>query len=141
MIRFPVRPFGAEAPICVVEDDPTVLRAIAWLLASEGYDILGFSLPQEFLTHVASNPVPLVVLDVWMEGMSGLEVQSRLRAISPTTKVIIMTANTDPTTRSQAEAGGVAAFFVKPFDTDSFIQAIVGMVGSQKARPSTQLLP
>lgn len=132
MTRFPNRAQPRETPICVVEDDPTVLRAISWLLAAEGYDILGFSLPQEFLTHVSTNAVPLVVLDVWMEGMSGLEVQTRLRAISPTTKVIIMTANSDPATRSQAEAGGVAAFFVKPFDTDSFVQAIATMVGSQK---------
>lgn len=131
MTRFPNRDQPPETPICVVEDDPTVLRAISWLLAAEGYDILGFSLPQEFLTHVSTNTVPLVVLDVWMEGMSGLEVQTRLRAISPTTKVIIMTANSDPTTRSKAEAGGVAAFFVKPFDTDSFVQAIAAMVGRQ----------
>ncbi|WP_009962207.1 response regulator [Verrucomicrobium spinosum] len=130
--HFPNRDQPPDTPICVVEDDPTVLRAISWLLAAEGYDILGFSLPQEFLTHVSTNNVPLVVLDVWMEGMSGLEVQTRLRAISPTTKVIIMTANADPATRSQAEAGGVAAFFVKPFDTDSFVQAIAAMVGRRK---------
>lgn len=132
MTHFPNRAQAPETPICIVEDDPTVLRAISWLLAAEGYDILGFSLPQEFLTHVSTNAVPLVVLDVWMEGMSGLEVQTRLRAISPTTKVIIMTANSDPATRTQAEAGGVAAFFVKPFDTDSFVQAIATMVGRQK---------
>ena len=110
--------------ICLLDDDPTVLRAIAWLLAAEGYPIRGFNVPREFLLHASQHAVPLVVLDVWMEGMNGLEVQSQLRNISPRTKVIIMTANSDPMTRQKAEAQGAEAFFIKPFDTEVFVQAV-----------------
>lgn len=121
--------------VCLVDDDPSVLRAIGWLLASEGYQIRGFNVPQEFLHHALSHPVPLVVLDMWMEGMSGLEVQAQLREISPETKVIVMTANSDPTTRQCAEDQGATAFFIKPFDTERFVQAVAMALGAGGSHP------
>ena len=52
--------------------------------------------------------------------MSGLEVQSRLRTLSPSTRVIIFTAREDPRLRSTALAAGETAFFIKPFDEEEF---------------------
>lgn len=136
-----IRPFSnssshsqSEPPeecICILDDDPAVLRAVAWLLAAEGFGVCGFHHPHEFLAHAADHPVPLVIMDVWMEGMSGLEVLANLRTVSPATQAIMMTANTDPTTRSRAEALGAAAFFLKPFDTEVFASTVSDVMAAK----------
>ena len=66
----------------------------------------------------------MAVIDVWMPLMSGLEVQSRLRELSPSTRVIIFTGKDDPLIRSTALTGGATAFFLKPFDDEEFLTAV-----------------
>src|SRR5258705_2528433 len=83
--------------VCLVDDDLSVLKSIERLLASDGFSVRAFSKPKEFLTHVQTHTVPLVVLDIWMEEMSGLEVQAQLSALSPQTRVIIITGREDQT--------------------------------------------
>ena len=56
--------------------------------------------------------------------MNGLEVQSQLREISPSTRVIVLTANDDPLTRSTALSAGASAFLIKPFGAEEFLSAV-----------------
>jgi two-component system, LuxR family, response regulator FixJ len=70
--------------------------------------------------------VPVVILDIWMEEMSGLEIQAQLSALSPSTRVIIITGRDDPTAKLTALQMGVVAFFTKPFDDDQFLEAVRG---------------
>ncbi len=77
--------------VCLVDDDPLVLRSTGLLLASEGFVVRQFDNGEDFIDYVASNKVPLVVLDIWMEEMTGLEVLARLCAMSPQTHVIVIT--------------------------------------------------
>jgi two-component system response regulator FixJ len=110
--------------VCLVDDDPAVLKSIARLLVSDGFSVRTFNRPKCFLEYVRANPVPLVVLDIWMEEMNGLEVQAQVSALSPSTRVIIMTGRDDPSARQAALRSGVFAFFTKPFDGDKFIGAV-----------------
>ena len=110
--------------VCLVDDDLSVLKSIERLLASDGLSVRGFNKPKEFLTHVQAHTVPLVVLDIWMEEMSGLEVQTQLSALSPQTRVIIITGREDQTAKLAALQSGVIAFFTKPFDGDQFLNAV-----------------
>jgi two-component system, LuxR family, response regulator FixJ len=64
------------------------------------------------------------LVDVCMPQMSGLEVQSRLGQISPSTRVIIFTGHDDPLVRSTALNAGASAFFAKPFDDEELLTAI-----------------
>ena len=112
--------------VCLVDDDLSVLKSIERLLASDGLSVRGFNKPKEFLTHVQAHTVPLVVLDIWMEEMSGLEVQAQLSALSPQTRVIIITGREDQTAKLAALQLGVIAFFTKPFDDDQFLNAVRG---------------
>jgi|SRR5437870_9613682 len=82
--------------VCLVDDDPAVLKSVGRLLASDGFSVRAFNKPKKFLVHVRAHPVPLVVLDIWMEEMSGLEVQAQLSALSPDTRVIIITGRQVP---------------------------------------------
>ena len=112
--------------VCLVDDDLSVLKSIERLLASDGFSVCAFNKPKEFLTYVQAHAVPLVVLDIWMEEMSGLEVQAQLSALSPQTRVIIITGREDQTAKLAALQLGVIAFFTKPFDDDQFLNAVRG---------------
>jgi FixJ family two-component response regulator len=115
---------GAAATICVVDDDPSMLKALERLLLSVGLCARFFREPLHFLYYATLNPVRLVLIDIWIPGMSGLELQKKLRAVSPETRVIIVTADDEESVRSAAMQNGATAFFAKPFDNDTFLDAI-----------------
>jgi two-component system response regulator FixJ len=121
---------AAAKEICVVDDDPSVLRSVHYLLASEGFKVRTFNRAEDFLTHAGRHEVPLVVTDVWMDDVTGLEVLARLCAISPRTRVIVMTAREDLAARATAMAIGPAAYFIKPFDDEKFISAVRGALAA-----------
>src|SRR6266478_3510253 len=78
--------------ICLVDDDPSMLKALDRLLSSVGLQAQLFSEPLGFLSYVICNSVALAVIDIWMPIMSGVQVQEKLQAVSPKTRVIISTA-------------------------------------------------
>src|SRR6187200_2247923 len=69
------------AAICLLDDDPSVLRATARLLASAGRDVVPFDDPHSFLTYAQTYQPPLAILDIRMPLMHGLEVQKRLHDV------------------------------------------------------------
>src|SRR5437773_4067257 len=75
--------------VCLVDDDPLVLRSTGVLLVSGGFTVRRFDKGEDFITYVASHDVPLVVLDIWMEGMTDCEVVGRLCAITTQTHVVV----------------------------------------------------
>ena len=101
-----------------------MLRALDRLLSSVGLQAQLFSEPLRFLSYVIRNSVALAVIDIWMSVMSGLEIQKKLQAVSPKTRVIIMTGNDDDSVRNAAIQAGAIAYFVKPFDDDAFLAAV-----------------
>ena len=113
-----------QKEVCIVDDDLSVLKSIHYLLASEGFNVRPFNKAEDFLTYAGSHEVPLVVTDIWMDEVTGLEVLARLCAISPRTKVIVITAREDLAARATAMAIGPVAFFMKPFDDEAFIAAV-----------------
>ena len=102
--------------ICLLDDDPCVLKGTGRLLRSAGWEIETFSDPHSFLHYVQQHRPPLVVIDMWMPLMHGLEVQKNLRRLSSTTKVIVVTARSDPFVRAEAIKEGASAFCLKPID-------------------------
>ena len=90
--------------ICLVDDDPSVRKALSRLL-----------------NYAASHPVSVVVLDIWMYRMNGLEVMVHLCSLSPQTRIIIITGRDDSATRSIATQVGATAFLLKPFEDAEFL--------------------
>jgi two-component system response regulator FixJ len=122
---------NAVAPneVCLVDDDRSVLRSMEYLLASDGLKVRAFNKPGEFLAHAATHPVSVVVTDIWMEGVTGLEILARMCAISPRPRVIVITAREDLAARATAMAIGPVAFFMKPFDDEKFLTAVRDALG------------
>ncbi|MFL6590123.1 MAG: PleD family two-component system response regulator [Chthoniobacterales bacterium] len=110
--------------VCLVDDDPSVLKATCRLLSSAGWKTESFTDPAAFLRYAEISHPPLVVLDIWMPVMNGLEVQARLRCVSPSTEVVVLTSKDDPSVRSKALQGGAAAFFLKPPPNEEFLERI-----------------
>ena len=94
------------------------------LFASADLRAEPFSDPEEFLGYARTHRPEVALVDVCMPQMSGLEVQSRLRKISPSTRVIIFTGKDDPLVRSTALNAGASAFFTKPFDDEELLTAV-----------------
>ena len=114
----------AEKEVCLVDDDVSVLRSMHYLLASDGIKVRPFNKAEDFLAYAAKQQVPLVVTDIWMDEVTGLELLARLCAISPKTRVIVITAREDLAARATAMAIGPVAFFMKPFNDDKFLAAV-----------------
>lgn len=110
--------------MCLLDDDPSVLKALGRLLSSADLRAETFSDCNEFLHYVQTHRPTVVLVDVCMPQMSGLDVQSQLRELSPSTRVIIFTANPDPRVRTTALNAGASAFFTKPFDDEELLTAI-----------------
>lgn len=117
-------PDPATSLICLLDDDPSVLKALGRLLSSAGLRAEPFSDPEQFLQYAKIHRSPVAVIDIWMPMMNGLEVQSRLHEISPSTRVIIVTGKADPLVRSTAMNAGALAFLTKPFDDEELVTSV-----------------
>jgi two-component system, LuxR family, response regulator FixJ len=120
--------------VCLVDDDPGVLKSIGRLIASDGLPVRPFHSPREFLAFLQLNAVPLVILDIWMAEMNGLEVQASLGQLSPATRVIIITGRDDSAARLTALQNGAAGFFTKPFDDQEFLAAVRNALNPAEAQ-------
>ena len=117
-------PDPATSLICLLDDDPSVLKALGRLLSSAGLRAEPFSDPEQFLQYAKIHRSPVAVIDIWMPMMNGLEVQSRLHEISPSTRVIIVTGKADRLVRSTAMNAGALAFLTKPFDDEELVTSV-----------------
>ena len=110
--------------MCLLDDDPSVLKGLGRLFASADLLAETFSDPEEFLRYACTHRPAVALIDVHMPQMNGLEVQSQLRRISPSTRVIIFTGKDDPLVRSTAMNAGASAFLTKPFDDEALLTTV-----------------
>ena len=110
--------------VCILDDDPSLLRAVERLLKSEGFAVRKFSEPAAFLDHVRQAQCPVAILDVWMPEMNGLEVQAALQKHSPGTRLIFVSGRDDPSVRQTALQAGAFAFLAKPFDDEGLLRLV-----------------
>ena len=115
--------------VCLVDDDPSVRKSVGRLLESAGYKVNTFSDPKPFLEHLAKNSVPVAVLDIWMESMTGMELLAHLCARSPQTRVIFITGHEDPAAEATVRQAGAFGFLIKPFDDGEFLALVDEALG------------
>ena len=101
-----------------------MLKGLVRLFSSANLHAETFDDPEEFLGYARTHRPAVALVDVCMPQMSGLEVQSRLHKISPSTRVIIFTGKDDPLVRSTALNAGASAFLTKPFDDEELLTAV-----------------
>jgi FixJ family two-component response regulator len=111
----------ARPLVCVVDDDKSIRESLPDLLNEFGYSVCTFSSAQEFLQSAALDQAAVLILDIAMPGITGIELQTELNHRGSLVPVIFITANRDKGIHSQVAAQGATACLLKPFsDTDLF---------------------
>ena len=110
--------------IAIVDDDKSVQTALQDLIESEGLSTLCFSSAEQFLDSGAQRKVSCLIADIRMPGMTGIELQAKLKAERCRIPMIFITAHGDAKMRIQAMRGGAVEFLTKPFDNAVLLQTV-----------------
>ena len=110
--------------ISVIDDDASVRAAINNLLRSLGYVVHVFSSAEAFLQSTQLNNTWCVIADVRMPGISGVELQSRVRAQGSRVPFVFITAVPEEGVRARALKEGAICFLTKPFDEGTLIACL-----------------
>ena len=115
--------------ILSVDDSFTMRKMVSFTLKSAGYEVLEAGDGVEALTLLSSRTVDLVLSDINMPNMTGLELTRKLRLLPAfvRTPIILLTTESDPAKKAEGRAAGATGWIVKPFNQDQLL-AIVAKV-------------
>jgi DNA-binding NtrC family response regulator len=115
------RPVAEPFRILVVDDEPTQLDLVAGFLRKQGFDVVGATSGRDAMARFKQEPFDLVLTDQRMPDLSGLDVLHAVRASSPETAVVIMTAYGTIETAVSAVKAGAADYLAKPLNLDELL--------------------
>ncbi len=110
--------------ILIIDDDDQLRRSFEKLLAEEGYRVYSAASAETGLDMVEEHPPELVVMDIRLPGMNGLDAFQRMHAMVPRMPVIIMTAFGTTETAIRATKMGAFDYMLKPFDIPEMLDTI-----------------
>jgi len=122
-----LRPMSIRQPsrlVALVDDDESFLSALQDLIESDGLSALCFGSAEQFLDSTARHEAACLIADIRMPGLSGLELQAKLKAERCPIPIIFITAHGDAEIRIHAMRQGAVEFLSKPFD-DAVLLEIV----------------
>src|SRR5208282_2362090 len=110
--------------VLIADDEPLVLNSVSLLLEQYGYRIVACSSATEALEKFKDHNVDVVLTDIKMPVISGIELLENIISVSPDTPVILMTAYPDITTTIDAIKKRAFDFIIKPYQTDQLLYSI-----------------
>ena len=122
--------------IYIVDDDNSVRRALGRLIRSEGLNSEAFASGEQFLAGLPDDAQGCVVMDIRMPGLTGHDVQERLRIRGQRIPVIALSAQDDDESRNRARKLGAVAFFRKPVDDQALLDSINWLLSAPARTPS-----
>ncbi|MGV1100538.1 response regulator [Thiovibrio sp. JS02] len=120
--------------LLVVDDEAIVGKRLKQVFSKIGFEIETYTEAAPAMAAMAEKPFDVVVTDLKMDGMDGMEVLRRVRSMNPRTQVIIITGYASPETAELAQEQGVFEFLAKPFRLDELKQVIFRALEQQKGR-------
>ena len=121
-------PSEPAATVLLVEDDDDNRELMAEVLESAGYAVVSAADGPEGLRRLAEHPVDVVITDVGMPGMGGLEVARAAKKIAPRVPVVVVTGYADREDITAARGHEVDAVLVKPVDPAALTATVDQMV-------------
>jgi len=110
--------------ISIVDDDASIREALKGLMRSVRYCADAYGSAEEFLASERINDTAVLILDVYLPGMNGFELQHHLRAEGRTIPIIFITAHSDKVSRQRALEGGAIDLLSKPVRREVLLKAI-----------------
>ncbi|MEP7306685.1 MAG: response regulator [Acidobacteriota bacterium] len=111
--------------VLVIDDDAGIRDVLRMTLTYDGYQIVGAATGHDGLALADRDPPDLVLLDVEMPGMGGLDVLSRLHAAHEKLPVVMMSAHGSTVVAAAARAAGAVDFLEKPFESTDRLRTTI----------------
>jgi two-component system KDP operon response regulator KdpE len=112
---------AAPSRVLVVDDEPAIRRFLRTSLRAEGYDIVEVETGEAALAEVRRRAPDLIVLDLGLPGLDGLEVIRRVREPGSVVPIIVLTSRTDEAGKVEALDLGADDYVTKPFGVDELL--------------------
>jgi two-component system response regulator HydG len=126
--------------ILIIDDEVKMGKALKHVLVREGYDVDTIDDPQEGLRMMQARPYRVILCDLRMPGMSGLDVLERAKALQPDVNVIMMTAFASAETAVESMKKGAFDYLIKPFSMDELKILIGRCLKTQALEQENELL-
>ncbi|KPJ78495.1 MAG: Fis family transcriptional regulator [Deltaproteobacteria bacterium SG8_13] len=126
--------------VLVVDDEPSILQSLGGLLSDEGFEILTASNGYEALKLIESDTPDLVLLDIWMPGLDGIDTLQEIRKNNPQIQVIIITGHGTIETAVKATKLGAYDLIEKPLSIDKVIVTINNALHFRRLEEENQYL-
>jgi two-component system response regulator MprA len=117
-----------KAHILIVDDDPRITNLLRRVLAYEGYSVTTATTGQEALNRVLERPPDLIILDIMLPGLNGLEVAQRLRVAGDSIPILMLTARDTVADRVQGLETGADDYLVKPFAPEELVARVKALL-------------
>ena len=104
-----------SASILVVDDERAIQNTLAWCLRTDGHEVCTAGSGEEAMAVMAGQDFDLIISDIIMPGLGGVELLCKARALHPQTLVVLMTAFATVETAVEALREGASDYFLKPF--------------------------
>jgi DNA-binding response OmpR family regulator len=115
---------GNPPSVLIIDDDCSMRLTLSVIVEDEGYQVLTAADGDEGLTLVRASAVDVAVVDMKMPGLSGDEVCAAIKAVRPSTEVIMITAHVADDMADRAMVAGAHSIIYKPLDIDELLARI-----------------
>ena len=110
--------------LLLVDDEKTMVKYLSKQLLKKGFDIDVAYSGKEALEHVSAKEFDVVLLDVLMPGMDGIETLRKIKNMTPTTEVIMLTGHASVEAGIEGMKAGAFNYIMKPFDPNELVSEI-----------------
>src|SRR5438045_6805500 len=117
-----------KAHILIVDDDPRITDLLRRVLAYEGYSVATAASGNEALNRTLERPPDLIVLDIMLPGLDGLEVAQRLRAAGDNVPILMLTARDAVADRVKGLETGADDYLVKPLAAEALVARVKALL-------------
>ncbi|MEJ2661287.1 MAG: sigma-54 dependent transcriptional regulator [Desulfobacteraceae bacterium] len=125
--------------IVIIDDEPITLKRLRRSLEKEGYRIAAFSSPQRALKHLEGTACDLVISDIQMPGMSGLDLMAKVRGLNPQVEFILITGYASFDGAVEATKEGAFHYLAKPFTPDQLRQRVAQALSQVRIKAAARV--
>jgi nitrogen regulation protein NR(I) len=121
---------NAFAKILLIEDDPAIVMTLRRVLAEEGHEVMVEKRGDTGLANAKANPFDVILTDMKLPGVGGMELVRELHAVKPRLPIILMTAHGTTETAIEATKAGAYDYLVKPFEIPELLELVDKAIAS-----------